>query len=396
MRNPPRLIYFSLILLVLAACSGSIGSTPAPGPSAPPPVPPDKIKHIVVLVQENRSFNNLFAGFPGATTSMAGLCKPGHVGSVFTQWCKKAHEVHLKAVPGGLASTHTPNEGTDIGHEQSDFQLECDAYKNNVCRMDGFDLIRFGTAGNAGIAKLYPYAYVARSETKPYWDFARQYALADEMFFTETAASFISHQMLISGTVRLSDREVVTDEPPADPWGCDSPAGDNAPILHSNGIVTRYGNGPSIYPCFKWATIADLLDANRVSWLDYVDVCCNARHPFDFSGGSWNGFRAIHRIYHGPDWKTNISSPNTNIFSDVTAGTLPAVSWVIPTLYDSDHPQAGCDGGPWWVTKVVDAIGTSRYWKNTAIVVVWDDWGGWYDPVPPKYVDYHQLDSAYR
>jgi phospholipase C len=97
----------------------------------------------------------------------------------------------------------------------------------------------------------------------------------------------------------------------------------------------------------------------------------------------WNGFAAIKKIYHGPDWHTKISSPNTNIFSDLKSGKLPSVSWVIPTLYDSDHPASGCNGGPWWVTKVVNAIGTSQYWKNTAIILIWDDWGGWYDNAAP-------------
>ena len=76
--------------------------------------------------------------------------------------------------------------------------------------------------------------------------------------------------------------------------------------------------------------------------------------------------RSIRKIYHGPDWKTNITFDNLQIFSDLKGGTLPSVSWVIPSLYDSDHPASGCNGGPWWVTKVVDAIGASRDWKNTA------------------------------
>ena len=83
----------------------------------------------------------------------------------------------------------------------------------------------------------------------------------------------------------------------------------------------------------------------------------------DFSGSVWNGYRAIRKIFYGPDWKTNVSTPNTTIFSDIKAGTLPAVSWVIPSLADSDHPASGCNGGPWWVTKVVNALGTSAIGK---------------------------------
>jgi phospholipase C len=205
------------------------------------------------------------------------------------------------------------------------------------------------------------------------------------MFFTETAASFIAHQMLISGTVRVNDRESLTDQPNAMPWGCDAAPGTFTPILTRNGHYSLYGPRP----CFTYATLADLLDAARVSWQYYVNVAFGK--DADFSGSVWNGYRAIRKIFYGPDWKTNISSPNTNIFNDVKAGTLPAVSWVIPTLSDSDHPASGCNGGPWWVTKVVNALGTSQYWKNTAIIVLWDDWGGWYDSAPPAQISYTSL-----
>ncbi len=283
-------------------------------------------------------------------------------------------------------ATGSLNEGKDIDHSHHGFKVECN-FNGKVCQNDGFDLIRFGQAGTGLVAKLYPYAFVDRTETAPYWKLAHQYTLADMMFFTETASSFIAHQMLISGTVQLNHHESVTDEPQSPPWGCDSYPGETAPILYKNGVEKTY---PGVFPCFKWATIADLLDAKSVSWLDYVDKCCQ-KEPFDFSGGVWNGFRAIHKIFYGPDWKSNISSPNTNIFTDLKGGTLPSVSWVIPTLYDSDHPASGCNGGPRWVTKVVNAIGTSQYWKNTTIVLLWDDWGGWYDNVPPPQTSYTSL-----
>jgi phospholipase C len=362
--------------LAVAGCNGSIGSSPAMGPSAPPTS--NSIQHIVILVQENRSFDNLFAGYPGANTTMEGACEPA-------PWCKGSHMIHLHQVTLE-SSANPPYPGKDIDHSHRGFKVECHLDSADVCQMDGFDLIHYGESGGQGVARVYPYAYVKRSETKPYWDLAQQYTLADEMFFTETASSFIAHQMLISGTVRVSDRASVTDQPQETPWGCDSVVGDNAPLLFRNG----YEHFDAIFPCFKWATMADLLDAKKVPWLFYVDPCCQKK-PFDFSGGAWNGYRAIHKIFYGPDYKTDISSPNTNIFADVKGGTLPALSWVIPSLYDSDHPASACNGGPLWVTKVVNAIGTSQYWKNTAVVLIWDDWGGWYDNAPPEQINYTSL-----
>jgi phospholipase C len=83
--------------------------------------------------------------------------------------------------------------------------------------------------------------------------------------------------------------------------------------------------------------------------------------------------------------------PNTTFFTDLKNGSLPSVSWLIPTLADSDHPDSGCDLGPRWVTKVVDAVGQSKYWGSTAIILLWDDWGGWYDNVPPPQINHTSL-----
>ena len=138
-----------------------------------------------------------------------------------------------------------------------------------------------------------------------------------------------------------------------------------------------------------------------MSWKYYV-----ASEHQDFSGDVWNGYDAIAKVRcktyktpvkgpndchgYGADW-THISSPNTTFFTDVKDGTLPSVSWVIPILSDSDHPASGCNHGPHWVTSVIDAVGKSKYWNDTAIVLLWDDWGGWYDNVPPPQINYTSL-----
>ncbi len=88
----------------------------------------------------------------------------------------------------------------------------------------------------------------------------------------------------------------------------------------------------------------------------------------------------------GSEWKNNIAQPKI-FFSDVKHGTLPAVSWIIPDETNSDHPGNGSDTGPSWVASVVNAVGESPYWDSTAIVVVWDDWGGFYDHEPPAFFD---------
>ena len=96
-------------------------------------------------------------------------------------------------------------------------------------------------------------------------------------------------------------------------------------------------------------------------------------------------------MFDGPEWTTNISKPNTNILVDIKRGGLPAMSWVIPTFAESDHEGAGDQNGENWVSTVVNSLGISQYWSSTAIIVVWDDWGGFYDHVPPQYLDYDGL-----
>ncbi|MBV9333756.1 MAG: hypothetical protein JO146_07090 [Candidatus Eremiobacteraeota bacterium] len=367
----------SAVALTAALCAASCSS----GAVSPPVTSPasGKIAHVVIVVQENRSFNDLFAGFPGAETAMSGRCKAS------PRWCRVAHDVPLRAIP--LAQGSPRFGGKDICHTHQCFEIECNPDAANVCRNDGFDRIAFGENNGGPPAKLYPYAYVRHPDVATYWTLAKQYALSDHMFFTETASSFIAHQMLLSGSVRLNERESLTDEPNVMPWGCDARPkhGVVTPVIFRNGHVSA--NGP--FPCFDYATIADLLDAQGVAWQYYVDPYLGPHQ--DFSGAVWNGFDAIRKVRYGRDWSANVSMPNTNFFADLKAGRLPNVSWVIPSFADSDHPASGCNGGPRWVAKLVDAVGTSDYWNSTAIVLLWDDWGGWYDSVPPPQINYTSL-----
>jgi phospholipase C len=103
-------------------------------------------------------------------------------------------------------------------------------------------------------------------------------------------------------------------------------------------------------------------------------------------GAIWNAFDVISPVRYGSEWGTNVDWPEKNVLKDIPNGHLPAVSWVIPDESNSDHPGYPNDTGPSWVSSIVNAVGESSYWNTTAIVVLWDDWGGFYDPVaPPKH-----------
>jgi phospholipase C len=174
----------------------------------------------------------------------------------------------------------------------------------------------------------------------------------------------------------------VIDFPSNAPYGCDAPKGTVTSLIYTTG---KYSRGAGPFPCFSYATIRDRLDASGLSWKYYVEpVCCNG-------GPIWNAFDAIRAVRYGSDWSTNVSIPETNVFADAKNGRLPVVSWVIPKVHNSDHPGEPPDYGPSWVAQVVNAIGRSPEWKSTAVIVLWDDWGGLYDHLPPPQLDYEGL-----
>jgi phospholipase C len=126
-----------------------------------------------------------------------------------------------------------------------------------------------------------------------------------------------------------------------------------------------------------------VLDGAGISWKYYASKLLDA--------GLWEPFETMKYVRYGPDWNTNIIAPQTQVLNDAADGNLAAVSWVTPSHADSDHPAYQSDTGPSWVASVVNAIGESPYWNSTAIIILWDDWGGWYDNAPPPQLDYRGL-----
>jgi phospholipase C len=350
-----RFRLFFVVAMALAGCSGSGGGTMprVPGEratSSPPPA--QSIAHVVIVVQENRSFDNLFATYPGADGTTHGTL---HNGKQFTL-------------------TKGPLLGKELNHLRSGYLTEYDNGK-----MDGFDQIGFGSSGNGGPAGTYPLRYVNPSQIQPYWSMARNYSLADHMFQTQGSGSFTAHQELIAAGTAINSTESLIDLPSLGPWGCDAPNGTVTTYITTSGQFF-FNGGP--FPCLTYKTLADLLDPKGISWKYYVP-------PLLVPGSSgflWNAFDAIHDVRYGSDWSNDVVSPETTIFSDISANKLPAVSWVIPCGNNSDH-ASNTDTGPSWVAGVVNAIGKSPAWKSTVIIVVWDDWGGYFDHVPPAFLD---------
>jgi phospholipase C len=199
------------------------------------------------------------------------------------------------------------------------------------------------------------------------------------MFPSMFGSSFTAHLDLIAGTTNLTPERAEVDIPDGRPWGCDAPPGTTSLLLTPRREIKP--GGP--FPCFtQFRTMADTLDAAGVSWKYYA--------PNILLGPAWSSFDAIQAVRYGADW-AKVTSPETTVLTDISTGNLPAVSWVTPDFADSDHPGVGSDTGPSWVAAVVNSIGQSPDWSSTAIVVLWDDYGGWYDDVPPPQLDFKGL-----
>ncbi len=329
---------------ITAGCGGG-ASSPGSAPFLPPP--PAKqgkhFTHIVVLIQENRTFDNLFATFPGADGTTVG----------------KTHNGTRRLAKANLESPISPNNGYEFWIRDY-----------NHGQMNHFDLVPIGRTPGT-----YVYQYVDPAQIRPYWDLAQQYVLADHTFQTQGSGSFTAHQDLIRGGTDINGTQSLIDFPTKPPWGCDAPAGVVTTLITTG---DRYMPNAGPFPCLNYETLRDTLDEKGLSWRYYAPAVGQS-----FAGNLWNAFDAIAAVRHGPEWSTNQVSPETKVLTDISRDTLPAVSWVVPDFQNSDHPGGNSDSGPSWVAQVVDAIGESPAWKSTAIIVVWDDWGGWYDHVAP-------------
>jgi phospholipase C len=365
-----RALSATLLALTLTSCGGGARESALPQT----PLPDSRhtsskyIKHVIVMIQENRSFDDLFATFPGADGATRGKEKIKKNGTYVDKWVKLA-DVNLV-------------ELCDFGHSYDGYVGDYDGGK-----MDGFNLPAGGPHCAAPVGTK-PYQYVNPDQIAPYWDIAKQYVLADELFQTQGSGSFTAHQDLIRGGTAIDEAQdqSLVDDPTGLPWGCDASAGTTTPTLVWTGSGYDRVKGP--FPCTNkfpasgayYPTLRDLLDAKSVSWKYYSPAVKNG------VGGYWNAFDMIAPVRYGPEWGTNVttSSPWEDlIFTDISKGTLPAVSWLIPDEANSDHPGSDSDTGPSWVASVINAVGQSSYWDSTAVIVVWDDWGGFYDHVPP-------------
>jgi phospholipase C len=369
-----------LFLCVILGAAGLLTSLNSCGAKTPRSIQSQKIKHVVVIFQENRSTDNLFGGDQklanaGADLATSGLNSLGQT---------------IPLTPVALANDYNTN------HSHVAFEQMYDGGK-----MDGADLISVECAKGATDcpAPNLQFKYVNSSDVAPYYSLAEQYTFADRMFQTNQGPSFPAHQFIISGTsAPTANSDLFAAENPQTPTeagigvtddsGCLAPSSQFVLLIDPSGKESQ-----TQYPCFDHPTLTDLLDKAQLSWRYYTPL----------AGSIWTGPNAIQHICvptssntacTGSEWTNHVVLHQTQVLTDIANGQLPAVSWVIPSGQASDHPQINDGSGPAWVASIVNALGTSSYWSDTAIFISWDDWGGWYDHAAPTI--YNSYEYGFR
>ncbi len=308
------------------------------------------IKHVVFVIKENRTFDHLFGRFPGANGVTIGM----------DQGRPRPLTRALDRLPA------------DINH-----CYECALQAWNHGKMDGFATI-------SEPAERWAYTQYRPDQIPNLWHWAERFVLADNFFASAQGPSFPNHLYTIAATSGgthenpVQDRETLEARHRATglfkAWGCDSVEGSYVHVTSSEGVTEK------VPPCFDFRTEGDLLSRAGIPWAYYSAT----QHQ---NGYLWSAYDAVRHVRENPRvWQRHIF-PVDGLVRDVRDGRLPPVTWVTPRFELSDHPEYSMCWGENWTTRIVNAIMRSPMWKDTAIFLTWDDYGGFYDHVPPPQVD---------
>jgi len=313
------------------------------------------IKHIVFIVKENRTFDNYFARYPGADGTTTGKTSDGRT-------------VKLSVASDVL----TP----DLGHGFFD-----GIQGINGGKMDGFDTVVNGESLNG-------YSSFTRRGIPNYWAYADNFVLGDRMFSSMYGPTFPEHLYTVGAQAgRVVGNKLQTD---SEGGYCGDPREtvyrfiklqekERKAVMAAEervDIDTIGDYWEEVAACFNFEVLPDKLDKKGISWRYYADA------------GSWmNALLAIEHIYNSPHWGREVVSEE-KLPGDIEAERLRRISWVVPGPGFNEHPggPSVCMGENWTV-ETVNSIMRSKYWKNTAIFITWDDSGGFYDHVPPPHYD---------
>ncbi|MEX0984170.1 MAG: alkaline phosphatase family protein [Actinomycetota bacterium] len=301
------------------------------------------IEHVVYLIKENRTYDHMFGRFPGGNGVTTGM--------------DLGEEVPLTRALDRIPS--------DIPHG---YLSAVQAYRGGA--MDGFGLVTraFEAAPELAYTQYHP------DQIPNYWHWAERNVLFDNVFASAMGPSFPNHLYTIaaqSGGARDNPRRagIISNT-----FGCDAPETQLVEVYDAEGQVVK------VPPCFDFRTEGDLLSEAGIPWAYYAAT-------EEQRGYIWSAYAAIRRYREDPDRWSRFIRPVDQVVGDIEDGTLPPVTWITPRFELSEHPEFSMCHGENWTTEVVNAIMASPMWRTTAIFITWDDYGGFYDHVPPPQVD---------
>ncbi len=337
------------LALVLSACASPFHSTSTPPRATPSPasltsvvsVAQSKIKHIVFVILENHTYDNVFGRYPGSDGA------------------SKATIPGLGTIP----LLHAPPFGWhDIDHEYPNAVQSVDNGK-----MDGF-IKNNGANQNGDLMAFWQYA---QSDVPNFWRYAQHFTLGDHMFSSMIGPTFPNHLYTVAaqsgGVVYNPQHDAAAG------WGCDASPGTYTYQLQPSGKLAPTST------CFTFPTMADMMQKVKVSWDYYAAPPTDMGYYFS----TLDDFRSIRDTSL---WPAHIKDQRT-FETDARQGMLPAFSWVTPTYLASSHPPFSlCSAENWFVSKM-NALMAGPDWSSTVVFLVWDDYGGFYDHVAPPKVD---------
>jgi phospholipase C len=342
-------ILFVLICLNPISIPPSVRATPNTS---------NPIKHIVIMVKENRTFDDLFGTFPGANGA--------------TTYKDPHGKIHpLNHQPDRLFS--------DIAHDHPAFLTAYDHGK-----MDGFSKIIGAIQYINGKKVDEADSQFYQSDIPNYWQYAQTFAIPDHFFYTTQANSFPGHLFSIAATDDdVADIPVFQNPQYSRRWGCDAPPSTTVREIHPDGSITHN------YPCFTFQSLGDLLTAQNISWKSYFPTK-------DQDGYEWNAYDAIKDIRETKQWQIHMAD-YTQFVTDAASGNLPTVSWLVQPHAVSEHPSYSmCAGENWTVQQINAIMQNTSLWNSTAIFLTWDDFGGLYDHVVPPVGSNKFLEYGFR
>ncbi len=352
---------------------------PRPAAGATPLVGIHKIRHVVVIVQENRSFDSYFGTYPHAD----GIPMRNGVPAACL------HDLQTKRCGRPFHDTSDRNHGGPHGHRFAVLDIdhgEMDGFIDSVrrverhrCRHSNARVCRLGARASTPDVMGYHDAH----EIPNYWAYARHFVLQDHMFQSDASWSLPAHLYLVSAWSAMCAKR-------GRPMSC------RTAVENPGAPPGEPQNPTGAIPHYDWTDLTYLLHRYHVSWRYYVHrggepdcrtgtMFCKTIPQDAETPGIWNPLPWFTTV--AQDHQLRDIRPFHAFVSAARAGSLPAVSWIVPSFEISDHPTARISRGQAYVTGIVNAIMESPDWSSTAIFLTWDDWGGFYDHVPPPAVD---------